>query len=190
MKRFILILIMLILIPIALAKTMEVELKQDESYFLDGRNITLLKIDKSGKSTIICMNNKKEIISDYKFVNGVNIKLKWVKEDRAKFEFRYTTCENCDFGNWDNLDCYNICNNDKDCDDDNDLTLDKCDGRPKKCSNEIIEQKQEENKTSEETKITTASVKEQPEKIQEQKKFKSFTQLLFEAILDFFRKVT
>lgn len=190
--KVVLCLLVLVLMPVVLAKTMEVELKQGESYFYDGRNITLLNLDKKAETVVICLNNKKEIISDYKNINGVGVDLKWVKSDKAKFEFRFSKCEDCDFGDWGNLDCFDECNKDEDCDDNDEETIDNCEGKPRRCVNEVMVKKEEkeENKTLEENKtienkslegITSASVKEQ------KREFKSFTQWLFEAILNLFR---
>lgn len=191
MRKVILCLLILILIPVVLAKTEEAELRGGESYMVDGRNITLLKLNKPGKNVVICVNNKKEIISDYKYTNGINIDLKWVREDRAKFEFRFSECEDCDFGNWDNLDCFDGCNIDKDCDDNNEETLDKCDGRPKKCVNKIIEVEKEEVKIEEEKKVEEKKSEEiKTEEILEEapkKSYKSFTQWLYELIFSWFK---
>lgn len=169
------------MMPVALARTAEVELKQGESYSFDGRNITLINANKLGKNVIICVNNKKEIVSDNKYIQGINVDLKWIKEGSAKFEFRYTKCEDCDFGNNDNLDCFDECSLNKDCDDNNENTVDECKDRPKKCVNTEVkkEEKKEENKTE-----------DKEEEIKEEKReFKSFTQWVYEAILSLFSKL-
>jgi len=183
MKKAILLLI-LVMMPVALARTEEVELKQGESYSFDGRNITLMKLDKSDERVVICVNNKKEIVSENKYIEGINIDLKWVKEDSAKFEFRFSECEECNYRSWDNLDCFDECSVDLDCDDSNENTVDRCDGKPRKCINTEIkkeEEKKEEEKTEEE--------KEEVVK-EEKREFKSFTQWVYEAILSLFSKLT
>ncbi len=174
--------------PVVLARTEEVELRSGESYSFDGRNITLLELDTKDDKVVICVNNEKIIISDDRYIKGINIDLKWVRENNAKFEFRYGVCEECDYGIWDNLDCFDECSLNKDCDDNNENTVDECDGRPKKCINteikkeeEIKEEKKEEEKKEEEK--TGEIVKE------EKREFKGFTQWLFEAIVNLFNRI-
>ncbi len=183
MKKAILLLI-LVMIPVALARTEEVELKQGESYSFDGRNITLMKLDKSDDRVVICVNNKKEIVSDNKYVSGVNIDLKWVRDNSAKFEFRFSECEECNYGIWDNLDCFDECNLDIDCNDNDENTIDECKGRPKKCIDTEIKKEEEKEEVKEEEKKEEDKT---GEIVKEEKTFKSFTQWLFDIIIGWFK---
>jgi len=180
MKKAILLLI-LIMMPIALARTEEVELKQGESYSFDGRNITLMNVNKQGKSVVICVNNKKEIVSDNKYMNGINIELKWVRENSAKFEFRFSECEECNYGSWDNLDCFDECSVNKDCDDSNENTIDECKNRPKNCVNTEIKKEEEKKEEVKEKEKEEEIIKE------EKREFKSFTHWLFDIIFGWFK---
>ena len=183
MRYFVMSLIILILIPIAIAKSVDITLKEGESYYYDARNITLIKLDTVDDKAVICLNNKKEIISDTKAMNGVNIDLAWVRTKDAKLNLKFADCKDCDYGNWDNLDCFDECSIDKDCSDNNGDTKDSCSGRPKKCVHEIIEKKIiAENKTKEENKTV-----EFVENVNEEKKYKSFTQWIFEKIKNLFK---
>ena len=89
MRYFVMSLIILILIPIAIAKSVDITLKEGESYYYDARNITLIKLDTVDDKAVICLNNKKEIISDTKAMNGVNIDLAWVRTKDAKLYLKF-----------------------------------------------------------------------------------------------------
>ena len=185
MRYFVMSLIILILIPIAIAKSVDITLKEGESYYYDARNITLIKLDTVDDKAVICLNNKKEIISDTKAMNGVNIDLAWVRTKDAKLNLKFADCKDCDYGNWDNLDCFDECVNDNDCNDNNDNTKDTCSGRPKKCVHENIAKKMiAENKTKEENKTVEFVETTEPKKIE----YKSFTQWIFEKIKNLFNK--
>jgi len=135
---------------LVLAKTETVEMKEGESFEIKDKNVTLIKFDPENDKIIVCVNNEKAIVSDEldKSVNGVTIHIKSVKIDYAKIELTRSctsskcsceeTSEDCS-----NVECFNECDYDSECDDGDEDTLDFCTGSPKKCVNNPIEKQVE-----------------------------------------------
>lgn len=130
------------MVCLVLAKTETVELREDESFEIKDKNLTILKLDHENDKIIACVNNEKAIVSDEadKTVNGLLIHIKSVRQDYARVEVtrRCTSSKcNCEETPQDcsNIECYNECDFDSECDDNNENTNDFCRGTPKKCVN-------------------------------------------------------
>ena len=181
--KYVIIIVFLVSLFSVSALTKETVLVPNQSFNFSDKNVTLIAIGED--NIVVCVNNKKEIISDTKAMNGVNIDLAWVRTKDAKLNLKFADCKDCDYGNWDNLDCFDECVNDNDCNDNNDNTKDTCSGRPKKCVHENIAKKMiAENKTKEENKTVEFVETTEPKKIE----YKSFTQWIFEKIKNLFNK--
>jgi len=138
MKKVVL-LLLLLLLPIALAKTDTFVIQKGESHQFYGKNITLLGTNEKQGSVLLCINNEKRIQTGDKEEKGLFIELRGVKENytiiKASYDCKGSACE-CT-SSCKNDKCFDVkdmCEEDNDCDDDNPLTIDTCEGIPKVCS--------------------------------------------------------
>ncbi|MBI2107325.1 hypothetical protein HYT57_05065 [Candidatus Woesearchaeota archaeon] len=150
MKLWLLLGIILLILPVTYAvRSIDVELKPGESFFLDGKNITLL--DSVNKSTMLCINNEIFIVSRDKRVSDVYFDFRKSTYEKASFKVQFdcnhdcqcdgTECDNdvCFFEpeELENIDIGNEtfatqeepefeCENDLDCDDEEICTINVC----------------------------------------------------------------
>ena len=94
MKLWLLLGIMLLILPtVYAAKVVDVTLKPGESYYLEGKNITLL--DSVNGSMMLCINNERFIVSKDKSISGVFIDFRRANYEEAFFKLKYTCGEDC-----------------------------------------------------------------------------------------------
>ncbi|MAH07561.1 hypothetical protein CMI38_04915 [Candidatus Pacearchaeota archaeon] len=178
MKKWRVLLILVLLLPIGEAKTKTFTFQRDGSEVIEDINVTLLDFDKKENKVIVCVNNKKGIISNDKKINGVYFEIKKYEGETVKMSLE-VECNECVIR--DNLECYDECRINSDCDDNDKETLDSCKGRPKQCihtkvvvpkSVELVNKTQEKNKTEE-----NPSPSPQQEEVREVEYFSFFKQL-------------
>src|SRR3989344_1604497 len=103
--KYMVLIFLVILLPLASAA--KISLLINQSYTKDGRNITLLDINKD--KILVCVNNEKGIVSKDKLetVNDVSIDIKNIYTDRIRAELK-VYCTDCKC----NSDCNNtLCSN-------------------------------------------------------------------------------
>lgn len=118
-------------------KTERMELEEGQSMELSGRRLTLINLDYENQRVIVCVNGKRSILSEgsTKNINEAAVDLRKVTQNKADIRMS-VYCPGCECDErCDNSVCFNKCYSDKDCDDGNDLTEDKCSGTPKTCHN-------------------------------------------------------
>jgi len=101
-----------------------------ESREIDGVNFTLLRTNKAEDKVVMCVNNKKVIVSDQLTVDASIIKLRDVFAAAANLEIDVACKDKCKCGE----ECSNeacsvsgaLCSKDDDCDDSNNDTSDFC----------------------------------------------------------------
>src|SRR3989344_3736467 len=94
MKLWLLFGIMLLILPTAYAvRSIDVELKPGESFFLDGKNITLL--DSVNKSTMLCINNEIFIVSKDKRASDVYFDFRKATYEKASFKVQFDCNHDC-----------------------------------------------------------------------------------------------
>src|SRR3989344_2298427 len=94
MKLWLLLGIMLLILPtVYAAKVVDVTLKPGESYYLEGKNITLL--DSVNGSMMLCINNERFIVSKDKSISGVFIDFRRANYEEAFFKLKYTCGKDC-----------------------------------------------------------------------------------------------
>jgi len=116
-------------------------LEEGQSIEFNGKKLTLLNLDFENEKVIVCVNGERTILSKRKTktVNDAILDLREVTMNKAEIRM-WVNCPKCECDeSCDNSICFDECYEDKDCDDGNDLTEDKCYGTPKKCYNKIIE---------------------------------------------------
>jgi len=81
---------------ISSAKTIEEELRDDESINVPGYNITLLTVGANKKSLVVCINNERYILNkeSRKEIENLKIEPARIYEDYARFKITYS-CESC-----------------------------------------------------------------------------------------------
>lgn len=169
MKKVLFLFTLLVSIQLVSAAVTEtINLKKDESFIIEGINVTLLDLNEKEDKVKICVNSRKAIVSNEKTINKVTIEIKYVKENYARLKLR-AKCDDCvcDTEECSNIACYNKCEMDNDCNDHNENTIDTCSGFPKKCMYSPIEQKKEEipsNTTTDIPQNATIKKEETPEK--------------------------
>jgi len=120
------------------------ELGISDSYLYNGYNMTLLGIDNKSEGddkALMCINNQKYIIKDeeIKNINHLSFELENVKKSSVNIKVRTSEEDVCNGTICDNLDCFNNCKTDADCEDINETLVGKCVGeRPQKCVYEIV----------------------------------------------------
>jgi len=132
-----LIFVIIIILPLVLAKTDTLQMQKGESQLFYGNNITLLNFNEEEDSIIVCINNKIKIVTDSAVVNGVSVDIRRVTPEFAEFKVDYRCSgRECDC----DASCSNElcisrdqCSKDLDCNDNDETTLDTCEGSPKKC---------------------------------------------------------
>ena len=157
-------------------KTTEKIVKLD-SIVLENQNITLISYNEKDDKVILCVNGVKSIAEkgNDKLINNVIVKIKDVRKEYVKLELE-SNCSNCQIE--DNSPCINLCYVNSDCDDNNENTIDKCEGPPRKCVYTQVEKPIPENKL-EEVKISNIDLKiTKPQK-------KTFSQ----SVSDFFKNL-
>lgn len=105
MKRLI-ILFLLIMASVVYARSIDINLNMNESYYEDGVNITLLNIDKNKEKFIICVNGKEYIVTEAGISKAIfSIKVKDINKKAVKLEIDIDNkdCDNCR--------CEGYCNN-------------------------------------------------------------------------------
>lgn len=143
-------------------------LEEGQSIKFNGKKLTLLNLDFENEKVIVCVNGEKSILakSSTKTVNDAVLDLRKVTLNKADIRM-WVNCPGCECDeSCDNSACFDECEEDKDCDDNNELTEDKCYGKPKRCYNTKIEHTKESSEptdTSEEgiTSKTTYKVSQQ-----------------------------
>jgi len=100
---------------IAEARIIRSEIEIGENTFFEGYNMTLLKIDEGNNKVIVCLNNKRQILSkgSPKRIDGVEIEVDRIIFESAKFEFNVRESKACADECKNNL-CFN-CLKDSDC---------------------------------------------------------------------------
>ncbi len=106
MKQYLLILVILIflILPVSAAR---INLMEGESYYKDGRNVTLLGIDNKRDKVLVCVNNERAILSRerQKTVKDVGLLVKSVSTEQARIDVK-VYCEDCECnGNCLNTEC-------------------------------------------------------------------------------------
>lgn len=151
-NKFFFIFFILLFVGFVDAASEKVTLNINQSYLIEGKNVTLINSNKD--SIILCINNVRDIISETRIINGVFVDLKDSNDKNATIRLVYS-CENCICdGSCGNNRCFEIkseekkildgveCKLDIDCNDSNVDTLDKC--VSSKCIYEINESKESE----------------------------------------------
>ncbi len=116
----------------AFAAFESVSLRVGESEVIKGVNFTLLKTDQDDGKVIMCVNNRKVIISDSLYIGNSAVKIKDVFSSAASFEIDVACEGKCACGNeCSNKDCIvsaskPVCSSDTDCDDSDSFTTDLC----------------------------------------------------------------
>ncbi|MEK6936937.1 MAG: hypothetical protein AABW58_02600 [Nanoarchaeota archaeon] len=89
-----------------LAYSARVNLEVSESYYSDGRNVTLLGIDKDNGKALVCVNNERAILSKdrQKTVNEVSLLVKRISKEDIRLDVK-VYCEDCE--------CDDSCLNDR-----------------------------------------------------------------------------
>jgi len=104
--RKVIILLLILMIPLVYARSIDVNLKINESYYRDGVNITLMNIDKNKEKFIICVNGNKYIVSEKGISRDIfTIKVDDINKDNVDLEVDIDNkyCDNCK--------CEGYCNN-------------------------------------------------------------------------------
>lgn len=118
-------------------------LEEGQSADLNGKRLTLLNLDFENEKVIVCLNGERKILSkrSTKTVNDAILELREVTMNKADIRM-WVNCPGCECDeSCDNSACFDECKEDKDCDDNEELTEDQCLGTPKKCYNIKIEGK-------------------------------------------------
>ena len=86
--------IMLLLLSMVHAvKTIDVVLKPGESFFVDGKNITLL--ESVNGSTKLCINNENFIVSKDKRISNIFVDFRKASYDQASFKLTFDCLKDC-----------------------------------------------------------------------------------------------
>lgn len=94
MKFWILLGIVLLILPSVYAlRFIDVDLKPGESFFLDGKNITL--VNSVNKSTMLCINNELFIVSRDKRVSDILFDFRKATYDKASFKITFDCLHDC-----------------------------------------------------------------------------------------------
>ncbi len=125
MKILGVLLILVLLLPLGEARTKTFTFQRDQSELIENINVTLLDFDRKEDKVIVCVNNRKGIVSEDKRINGVYFEIKKYEGETVKMSLE-GDCDECEVG--DNLECYDECRVNEDCDDFNDETIDSCNG--------------------------------------------------------------
>lgn len=147
MRRIIILIILLFSIAFVSAgsyqKTTErFALEEGESAELNGKMLTLLNLDFDRERAIVCVNGERTILGmrKAKTINKAMLELKKVTLNKAEIRM-WVNCPGCECDeSCDNSVCIDECYEDKECDDGDALTEDKCYGTPKKCHNKKIKE--------------------------------------------------
>jgi len=142
-KTIVLVIILILVVSFVSARsyppdTDRFDLEEGQSAQLNGKKITLMNLDYDNERVIVCVNGEKTILSQSrtKTINGAILDLRQVYLNRAEIKM-WVDCPNCECDeSCDNSVCFDECFRDRDCDDGNDLTEDKCSGDPKRCHSE------------------------------------------------------
>ncbi len=116
----------------AFAAFESVSLRIGQSKVIKDVNFTLLKTNQEDEKAIICVNNRRAIISDTLSISNSIIKLKDVFSSAASFDIDVACQGKCVCGDeCSNKDCAvsasePVCSSDTDCDDDDSFTTDLC----------------------------------------------------------------
>ncbi|MDD5254344.1 MAG: hypothetical protein PHG05_04595 [Candidatus Nanoarchaeia archaeon] len=97
MKKIIYIFTLIILVSLVLAKTESIDLELGQSYLIDNKNITLLRINPQEDKVILCINNENVILSEDAGKNLRNIVLE-LKNIYSNEKIRLkmdSTCKDC-----------------------------------------------------------------------------------------------
>jgi len=122
--------------------TKRITLEESQSTDFNGKRLTLLNLDFENEKVIVCVNGKKMILPlrKTKTVSGAMLELKKVTMNKAEIRV-WINCPGCKCDeSCDNSICFDECLTDKECDDGNDLTDDKCSGTPKRCHNDRVKE--------------------------------------------------
>lgn len=137
--KYLLIIVFLVSLFSVSALTKDTVLVPDQSFNFSDKNVTLIAIGED--NIVVCVNNKKGILEDGEFLNGVEFQINNIQSNYVELTLK-TSCNNCvcDVSCENNL-CFtsvieeealeeNItemeCELDDDCNDNNVDTLDKC----------------------------------------------------------------
>ncbi len=116
----------------AFAAFESVSLRVGQSKVIKDVNFTLLKTNQDDGKAIICVNNRKAIISDSLSIDNSIVKIKDVFSSAASFDIDVSCEGKCVCGSeCSNKDCIvsasePVCSSDTDCDDDDFFTTDLC----------------------------------------------------------------
>ncbi len=131
MGKYLLLLLILLLATSVAAITMRV----GDSYYINGKNVTLISIDGAEKNAVFCVNGikstviftKKEVVN----LNGARLEVFDNTLRSLKVRINADPCLDCFCDKYcSNAACYNNplpdCNEDIECNDNNNLTEDRC----------------------------------------------------------------
>ncbi len=95
MKIWIILGVIFLALPFTSAATVkDVTLDVGGSFLLDGKNITL--VNSGDKSTLLCINQEKVIVSKDKRVQNIFVDYRSSDEQKARFKLEYDCGEDCD----------------------------------------------------------------------------------------------
>lgn len=105
MKLILFLFVILGIFPVFAAETTnKVFMSPGEHFLFDGKNITL--VDSAKDSVVVCINNKKAIISEERTIDSVKIRLIESNERDAELKFTFD-CKEIDDCVCDDIECLN-----------------------------------------------------------------------------------
>ncbi|MDP3919113.1 MAG: hypothetical protein Q8Q35_04405 [Nanoarchaeota archaeon] len=124
--------IALLLVTTIEARTLTEEVQIGNSITIDNQKVSVVSVDTKSNKAIICVNNVKGIVSrdSEKTINNVRVEVRSVTSNSARLRLE-SSCNNCI--ETDNSICFNECNINSDCNDNDETTIDQCLGTPRKC---------------------------------------------------------
>lgn len=120
--------------------TERIILEEGQSTDFNGKRVTLLNLDFENEKAIVCVNGERTILGlrKTKTLSEAMIELKKVTMNKAEVRI-WVNCPGCKCDeSCDNSACFDECYEDKDCDDGDALTEDRCYGTPKRCHNKKV----------------------------------------------------
>ncbi|MEK6856720.1 MAG: hypothetical protein AABX49_01765, partial [Nanoarchaeota archaeon] len=85
---------LIVLMPFSYAKTETVILDREESFVIDGINVTLLDYQKKKEKLLVCVDNQRAILSDDKRVSQVYFEIVSFRDDGVKIHLE-ADCDDC-----------------------------------------------------------------------------------------------
>lgn len=144
MRKIILAIILILSIAFVSAEyqktTERITLEEGQSTDFNGKRLTLLNLDFENEKIIVCVNGERMILAKgkTKTINEAMLDLRQVTMNKAEIRI-WVNCPGCECDeSCDNSICFDECYKDKDCDDRDDLTDDRCYGTPKRCHNKKV----------------------------------------------------